>query len=80
MAAHRWEDALVHLRRLIEEVARIDFEYEEWLRSTAECFEQIGRRLEAQACHAYLNSMPVPSPETLTELVGQARGGDVEVK
>ena len=76
MAARRWDDALVHLRRLIEEVARIDFEYEEWLRSTAECFAQMGRHLESQACHAYLNSLNVPSPESLAGLVGRARMGD----
>ena len=50
--AGRWADALRHLRPLIEVVDRIDFEYEEWLRATAEALRATGREADAAACVA----------------------------
>jgi hypothetical protein len=78
MRARRYTDALVHLRKLIQAVDRIDFEYEEWLRLMAECLRAQGLERASGACLAYLGATEVPSPARLEALGQAARGGDVE--
>lgn len=65
MRAGRWADALRYLRELITSVDRIDFEYEEWLRATAEALRALGQLRDAEACWAYLGKTEVPRPGTL---------------
>jgi hypothetical protein len=74
--AGRWGDALRHLRPLIEVVDRIDFEYEEWLRATAEALRATGRDADASACTAYLSAVDPPSPRTLTKYREAIEGGN----
>lgn len=68
MRAGRWADALRYLRELITSVDRIDFEYEEWLRATAEALRALGLQRDADACWAYLGKTEAPRPATLDRL------------
>jgi tetratricopeptide (TPR) repeat protein len=75
---HGWhEDALGSLRKLIEAVDRIDFEYDEWLRALIECLRHLNRHDEVAACQAYLGALPIPSHEALSAAVAKARAGDL---
>ena len=74
---HGWyEDALTHLRKLIEVVDRIDFEYEEWLRAHIDCLRHTQRLDEVVVCQAYLGNMPLPSNEVMRNAAHKARIGD----
>ncbi len=74
--AGRWEDALPLLRKLIEVVDRIDFEYEEWLRAMAETLKAVGRYRDAAGCWAYLGSTEAPSKAALDKLAKDIQTGD----
>lgn len=60
-------DALVELRKLIELVERIDFEYEEWLRTMVECLTDTGQQRAALACQAYLGPLREPAQSSLEQ-------------
>jgi hypothetical protein len=79
MRAHRYADALEHLRVLIQAVDRIDFEYDEWLRLMAECLRVLGRPREAAACLAYLGATQMPEPGRVEAELAGARAGDRDV-
>lgn len=79
MRAHRYADALAHLRKLVQVVDRIDFEYEEWLRLMAECLRAQGLEREAAACLAYLGATEAPAGDALEAQSEAARAGDAEV-
>lgn len=74
--AGRYLDALEYLLQLVEVVDRIDFEYEEWLRATTECFRALGRLREAAACQAYLGTSELPPPHALEQEGQKAAAGD----
>ncbi len=76
MRAQRWPDALANLRKLIQVVDRIDFEYEEWLRAMAEALRALGQFREAAACWAYLGSTEPPGSDSLVRLRKQVDEGD----
>jgi len=76
MRAGRYEEAVAHLRNLIEVVDRIDFEYEEWLRAMAESLRALGRFREAAACAAYLGATEVPAPHAAATEQAKAEAGD----
>jgi tetratricopeptide (TPR) repeat protein len=78
MRARRWPEALVRLRKLVQVVDRIDFEYEEWLRAMAETLKALGQFREAAACWAYLGSTEPPGAESLARLRKQIEDGDAE--
>lgn len=74
--AGRFLDALEYLLQLVEVVDRIDFEYEEWLRATTECFRALGRGREAAACLAYLGTSELPPAHALEQATEKAVLGD----
>ncbi|MEE9384960.1 MAG: HEAT repeat domain-containing protein [Nannocystaceae bacterium] len=74
--ARRYEDALPHLRRLVQVVDRIDFEYEEWLRALGECLRALGFEQQAASCAAYLGATQVPGSAVLERLQERARTGE----
>jgi len=76
MRAGRFAEALEYLLQLIEVVDRIDFEYEEWLRATVECFRTLSRTREAAACVAYLGASELPEAESLHQERELAERGD----
>lgn len=76
LRAGRWAEALPLLRKLIEVVDRIDFEYEEWLRAMAEALKGLGRYRDAAACWAYLGATEPPGRAALERLVSDVDGGD----
>lgn len=76
MRTGRYVDALEYLLQLIEVVDRIDFDYEEWLRATTECFRALGRLREAAACLAYLGTSELPPQVLLEDLTEKAGRGD----
>lgn len=78
MRAGRWPQALAQLRKLVQVVDRIDFEYEEWLRALAETLRALGQFREAAACWAYLGSAEPPGSEALARLRKQIEEGDEE--
>lgn len=78
MRAGRWSDALVHLRKLIQVVDRIDFEYEEWLRAMAEALKAVGRFRDSAACWAYLGQTEPPGRLALDRLDAEIQRGDDE--
>lgn len=61
------QEALTELRKLIELVERIDFEYEEWLRTMVECLSDTGQVRAATACQAYLGPLRQPAPSSLEQ-------------
>ncbi len=76
MRSRRYSDALVHLRKLVQVVDRIDFEYEEWLRALAECLKALGERRQAAAALAYLGATEAPSLAQLEAELELADHGD----
>ncbi len=80
MRAGRWADALRYLRELITSVDRIDFEYEEWLRATAEALRALGQLRDAEACWAYLGKTEAPRPSTLERLRADIDNGAVDLQ
>ncbi|TPV92587.1 MAG: HEAT repeat domain-containing protein [Myxococcales bacterium FL481] len=76
MRGRRYEEALGQLRRLIQVVDRIDFEYEEWLRSLHECLRTLGLDAQAATCAAYLGATQSPPGGVFEHLVEAARAGD----
>ncbi|PRP92426.1 hypothetical protein ENSA5_49340 [Enhygromyxa salina] len=80
MRAGRWNDALAQLRKLIEVVDRIDFEYEEWLRAMAESLRALGQFRDAAACWAYLGSTEAPGKAQLDRLRVEIDAGDADMQ
>lgn len=78
MRARRHSEALGHLRKLVQVVDRIDFEYEEWLRALAESLRALGEYRQAAACSAYLGAVDLPAGDELEAQVEAARGGDLQ--
>lgn len=76
MRAERWQDALSHLRKLVQVVDRIDFEYEEWLRALAETLKALGQFREAAACWAYLGATEPPVADSLARMRKAIDEGD----
>lgn len=80
MRSGRWQDALVQLRKLIQVVDRIDFEYEEWLRAMAESLRALGQYRDAAACWAYLGSTEPPARGVLERLETEVEAGEADVQ
>jgi len=80
MRAGRWHDALAQLRKLIQVVDRIDFEYEEWLRAMAESLRAVGHFRDAAACWAYLGSTEPPGRGALERLQVELESGDADLQ
>ncbi len=80
MRARRFDDAIVHLRQLVEVVDRIDFEYEDWLRALSECMRQVGRLRESMACAAYLGVKDLPPPELLNSQLEAVQAGSEDAR
>ncbi|HGG56245.1 MAG TPA: hypothetical protein ENK31_00430, partial [Nannocystis exedens] len=80
MRASRFEDAIVHLRQLVEVVDRIDFEYEDWLRALSDCLRQVGRFREAMACAAYLGIKDLPAPKLLESQLKAVQNGSEDAR
>lgn len=78
LRAGRWRDALAQLRKLIQVVDRIDFEYEEWLRAMAEALKQLEKFREAAACWAYLGSTAPPGPAALARERAAVERGELD--
>jgi len=78
MRARRHAEALGHLRKLVQVVDRIDFEYEEWLRALAESLRALGEHRQAAACSAYLGAVEAPPAGELEHSVKSARAGDLQ--
>ncbi len=78
MRAERWTDALAYLRKLVQVVDRIDFEYEEWLRALAETHKALGQPRESAACWAYLGATEPPPSDTLVRVRKALGEGDDE--
>lgn len=73
----RYDQAINDLRRLIEVVERIDFEYEEWLRTLVDCLVAMELLDQAVACQAYLGQIAAPTEELLSRYIAKAENGDV---
>lgn len=80
MRAGRWHDALAQLRKLIQVVDRIDFEYEEWLRAMAEALRAVGQFRDAAACWAYLGKTEAPGRSALERLRVEIEAGDADLQ
>jgi hypothetical protein len=76
LRARRFGEAIVHLRRLVQVVDRIDFEYEEWLRALAEALRATGEIRQAIACSAYLGNVEVPSRAEYEAMQAEFDSGD----
>lgn len=70
------QDALVELRKLVELVERIDFEYEEWLRTMVECLVDTGQHRSAMACQAYLGPLREPAPSSIDQQLEELEDAD----
>jgi tetratricopeptide (TPR) repeat protein len=80
MRTGRWQDALSYLRKLIQVVDRIDFEYEEWLRAMAEALRAVGQYRDAAACWAYLGKTEAPGRSALDRLRTELETGDADLQ
>jgi tetratricopeptide (TPR) repeat protein len=80
MRAGRWQDALAQLRKLIQVVDRIDFEYEEWLRALAETLRAVGQHRDAAACWAYLGKTEPPGGVVLERLRAELDSGEADLQ
>jgi hypothetical protein len=80
MRASRWAEALRFLRELITSVDRIDFEYEEWLRATAETLRALGQFRDAEACWAYLGKTEAPRGPALERLRAELDNGSADLQ
>jgi hypothetical protein len=80
MRAGRWADALRYLRELITSVDRIDFEYEEWLRATAEALRALGQFRDAEACWAYLGKTEAPKATVLERVRTELDSGSADLQ
>ncbi|KIG18226.1 hypothetical protein DB30_01730 [Enhygromyxa salina] len=78
MRGGRWREALANLRKLIEVVDRIDFEYEEWLRAMAESLRALGQFRDAAACWAYLGKTEAPGQAALDRLRTEIDAGEAD--
>lgn len=70
------QEALEELRALVQLVERIDFEYEEWLRTMVDCLVETGQSRSAVACQAYLGPIRDPAASTLQRETEAAQAGD----
>jgi tetratricopeptide (TPR) repeat protein len=80
MRGGRWAEALSHLRELITVVDRIDFEYEEWLRATAETLRALGQHRDAEACWAYLGKTEAPHRTAIERLRVEIETGAADLQ